>query len=436
MKKPDLPKGVTALPKGVEIHGTSVRLYFTYKGVRCRERLSAPVSKATISYAENKLRVMKTEIREGRFDYAAHFPGSPMIAFFTGGKAIDPNRTVVDGVTAWLAVHEVSAASSTFKGYRFKAAHVMRRWPRDRIADIPITDIKLFQGELMKQGLSPKTVNDVFTCVRGVWGDAFNDGVIKADPLKRIKNVETDDNEDSADPFTKDELDRIAGVHTRRQEDINLIMFACWCGLSVSEVIALAWEDIDPVRWVVKVQRARVNTEYKVPKEKVRVREVELVDQAVHWLKRQMQHTAMLEPRELKVRQRDNHTMKTESVRLVFNNGSSEGAWHASSLRRWFSGHLKRAKVRHRGPNQCRHTFASQCLSHYVPMEWLARQLGHSDTTMIKKHYGRWIPKDTPSMAGLVSKMLATDAANGRLELFDFAPPLPHGVPQKVKSPE
>ncbi|MDH4608121.1 integrase [Pseudomonas sp. BN102] len=69
-------------------------------------------------------------------------------------------------------------------------------------------------------------------------------------------------------------------------------------------------------------------------------------------------------------------------------------------------GHLKRARVRHRGPNQCRRTFASQALSCYVPVEWVARQLGHTDTTMVKKHYGRWIPSDTRSMAGIVSQMM------------------------------
>ncbi|MDT4852436.1 Phage integrase family protein [compost metagenome] len=80
--------------------------------------------------------------------------------------------------------------------------------------------------------------------------------------------------------------------------------------------------------------------------------------------------------------------------------------WHASSVGRWFTGHLKRAGVRHRDPNQCRHTFASQGLSSYVPVEWVARQQGHTDTTMVKKQYGRWIPSDNRSMAGVVSQMM------------------------------
>lgn len=50
----------------------------------------------------------------------------------------------------------------------------------------------------------------------------------------------------------------------------------------------------------------------------------------------------------------------------------------------------------------------------YVPIEWVARQLGHSDTGMVKKHYGRWIPSDTKSMAGMVSQMMGfRDAENG-----------------------
>jgi integrase len=32
--------------------------------------------------------------------------------------------------------------------------------------------------------------------------------------------------------------------------------------------------------------------------------------------------------------------------------------------------------------------------------------LGHTDTTMVKKHYGRWLPEDTKSMAATISQMM------------------------------
>ena len=117
-----------------------------------------------------------------------------------------------------------------------------------------------------------------------------------------------------------------------------------------------------------------------------------------------------------------NATVKEDTFRPVFRNGLSNEPWNYGSLIRWFSGHLRRAKVRHRGPNQCRHTFASQMLSNYVSMEWVARQLGHTDTTMVKKHYGRWIQKGTPNMAGQVSEMLGYKADRSGLENAYSAP--------------
>ncbi len=39
-------------------------------------------------------------------------------------------------------------------------------------------------------------------------------------------------------------------------------------------------------------------------------------------------------------------------------------------------------------------------------IKFAERQLGHNDTSMVRKHYGRWIPGNTKSMAGQVSRMM------------------------------
>jgi integrase len=52
---------------------------------------------------------------------------------------------------------------------------------------------------------------------------------------------------------------------------------------------------------------------------------------------------------------------------------------------------LKIAEVRYRNPYQTRHTFASSLLMLGANPLYVATQLGHADTTMITKHYGRWI---------------------------------------------
>ncbi|WP_188861111.1 hypothetical protein [Marinobacterium nitratireducens] len=84
----------------------------------------------------------------------------------------------------------------------------------------------------------------------------------------------------------------------------------------------MAWELLDTETWRLKVRRAKAGPEYKVPKEKSRVRIVELIDPAIHWIQKQI-------------------------------------PWHDPPIRRCYTDLLVKAKVGYRGPDQCRHTFAS-----------------------------------------------------------------------------
>lgn len=263
-----------------------------------------------------------------------------------------------------------------------------------------------FQAQLLKQGFAPKTVNDIFTVIRGVWANAFGDEILKANPLDRISNVGTDAELEHADPFSREEIERIGKADPTRTPDARMIMFNCWAGLSLSEVIALAVEDVDLKAGTVHVRRASVVGEFKVPKERSRLRTVELIDPALKLMREILADASQAPCVEIKVIQRDNITSKKQKIRFLFRSSTGGLLWNGKPLSNWFTSHLKKAKIRHRGANQCRHTFASQMLSSYVPVEWVARQLGHADTTMVRKHYGRWIPRDTKSMAGVVSEVL------------------------------
>lgn len=137
-------------------------------------------------------RTILAEIKERRFDYAAHFPNSPRAAIFTGTGGPSLKRTVNEGIDRWLEVQKALKASSTVVNYVSKSKHVETKFGRRRILDISKSDIGLFQAHLLKQGLSPKTVNDIFTVVRGVWGDAFGDGILKSNQLDRVSNVGSD----------------------------------------------------------------------------------------------------------------------------------------------------------------------------------------------------------------------------------------------------
>lgn len=185
-----------------------------------------------------------------------------------------------------------------------------------------------------------------------------------------------------------------------------MVAFNCWTGLSRSELLGLAREDIDLPNKLIHVKRACVEDEFRIPKEEIRDRSVELITPAAALLRQIMDDSASYDAQQIDVTQRDNMTIEQETVTLLFRDGTTGKPWRSDDLDKWFTGHLVKANVRHRGINQCRHTFASQALSSHVNMEWLAKQLGHSDTTMIKKHYGKFIPKDAKRMASRVSEQM------------------------------
>ena len=111
----------------------------------------------------------------------------------------------------------------------------------------------------------------------------------------------------------------------------------------------------------------------------------------------------------IEVTDRDNRTKRQQMVRFVFHNSASGHAFSTSDTLRngWWKGHLKKAELRQRGPNQCRHTFASQMLtSGLATPEWIAEQMGHTSTAMIFKHYATWISKDGPDFVGILNKAL------------------------------
>lgn len=152
-----------------------------------------------------------------------------------------------------------------------------------------------------------------------------------------------------------------------------------------------------------------VRSQYKVTKTRRSTRKVQLLAPALRALQRQAPLTRNLKPVPIEVIDRDNRTRKAQKVRFVFHNTASGEAFSTSDTLRngWWNGHLKKAGVRQRGPNQCRHTFASQMLSSGIATpEWIADQMGHTSTAMFFRHYAKWISTDGPDVVGLLNQAL------------------------------
>lgn len=384
---------------GVEVRGNHVRVYFRYQGELCRETIPGDASPASVANAERLVGIINYEIQAGTFSYARHFPDSPRVQTNTLGHFID----------LWLDIKRNQMAASGFAMYRSRAEkHIRPRWGALQADQIDHLDIQDWVQNTLMPELHNKTVREIVSHLRQIFRLYRTRNRTAHDPTDGISITLPD--ADDPDPFTREEIDAILGTETSRQQEINLTAFMIWSGPRVSEAMALAWEDVDLEAGTVLFRRARVSGQYKVTKTRRSTRKVKLLAPALRALQAQARHTQNLGAEQIEVTDRDNRTKKVQQVRFVFHNSATGEPYKTSDALRhgWWIYHLKSAGVRQRGPNTCRHTFASQMLSSGLATpEWIADQMGHTSTAMIFRHYAKWISKDGPDVVGLLNQALS-----------------------------
>lgn len=297
-------------------------------------------------------------------------------------------------------------APSTFESLKSKANTLKKYFKKTLITDVLHSAIHSLLNKWGKR-YSNKTLNEYLTILRGVFNLAMKDGTIALDPMDGISNYKVSLSEPL--PFEKNELSKLYDTQMACQSGKNACDLNIQTGLRISELIAVAWEDIDWNKKELHVCRAKVLRDYKVPKTDGSNRIVELNDLAIEILKRQFALTGQKKPRKISLLKSDNKTRVQQTLSFVFYNCKTNKPFlHAAQFNKdFFTPFLKKAGVQHRGVGQLRHTFASQCLTAGINKDWIARQMGHSSTKMIDLHYGRWIKADAPDCANVLSQHLA-----------------------------
>lgn len=341
---------------GVEVRGNRVRMYFRYQGELCREPFPGDATPENIAQAERLVGMINYEIKAGTFSYARHFPDSPKIKTNTLGHYID----------LWLDIKHNEMAPSGFRTYKSKIeTHIRPRWGNSQADLIDHLDLQTWVQQTLMPNLHNKTVREIISILRQVFVIYRTRNRTAHDPSEGI--VVRLPDPDEADPFDRDEIAKILSGDETKQQEMNLAKFMIWAGPRVSEAMAL------------------------------------------EALQAQASFTAKRDPVQIEVTDRDNKTVKRQTVRFVFHKSTTDEAWTSSDvlIKTWWSKHLEEVGVRYRGPNNCRHTYASQMLSTgVVPLDWIADQMGHTSTAMIWRHYGKWINKDGPDMIGLLERAL------------------------------
>lgn len=385
------------MPDGYEIHGNSVRVYFYWEGELCKEKIGKKTSK-TIDQAKRLSQIIRYEIDEGTFDYSRHFPESSKVQ----------KTTFAHYLELLLSIKKNQIAESSYRGIKQKSdKHISPFWGGHHIEKIDHIDIQDWIQNKLSVDLGNKTIKEIISIMNQVFKlystrnkKAFNptDGIRIALPDKP-----------DPDPFTRKEMDKIFSTPTKRVQELNLMRFAMWDGPRISEILALAWEDVVSIeKGVIRYQRAKVLGNYKVTKTRRSTRTHTILKPAREALQEQFKLTGHLKPIEIEVTDRDNRTVRKQKIRPVFLNSQSlkPHAGDQDIRERFWETHLKKAEVRYRAPSQSRHTFISQMLSTgIVPLHWIANHVGHTTIEQIQKTYGKWIKSDGADIHSAVEKL-------------------------------
>ncbi|KTD72566.1 tyrosine-type recombinase/integrase [Legionella tucsonensis] len=373
----DTPK----TPAGVEIRRwssgkTTLRISFYYRGVQCRETLKLEVTPSNIKYAERLRCEILNTIERGTFSYADYFPQSNLARRFGHVKT---NITIGELLRDFLDQIKATREHSTYIGYKKVCeAHLIPYFGEVALQDLKPAYIREWIRGLQ---VTSKTVSNLLIPLRAIIEQALNDEYIKSNPLDKIViskllSKQTSKSNFKVDPFDKNEVKAILDA-THHKQIRNLFQFAFFTGLRTSELIALEWEDIDLAHGIINVARAVVKKQVKGTKTIAGKRQVMLLPPAIEALNAQMKYTF-------------------DNGKRVFHNPRTNQPWETDhQIRRTAWVHtMKKAGVRYRNPYQTRHTYASMMLSCGENIMWVASQMGHVDTEMVMKTYGKWIPND------------------------------------------
>ena len=370
---------------GVRIVGPdAIQIDFRWKGVRCRPRVRLSASKANIRYCEAWKRRIEDEIALGTFVWEKHFPHHPNPCPAQSATRLrEYALAYVDSLAGQIQ-------PETQKEYE-QCVEIVARGMHNPALDR--LDRAKFRHWISTQTLSKNRIDNLLTPIHGALKQAVEDGAIAKNPLEgfEVRRITTGEKQ-VIDPFSPAEVEALG-----KTELGDLWSFWAWTGLRSGEVIGLLWGDVDDLCKTVTVRRAVRRGREKSTKTLSGVRVLSLLAPA---------RAALLRIRS---------ASDDDSDKPVFRNPQTGRGWPvAKALNRAFARACRKAGVRRRYVYQLRHTFATWALSAGENPAWIAKQMGHSDTTMLFKHYGKWMPQLDPSAGSRMLEAAKPKARRGQ----------------------
>jgi integrase len=398
-RKKDEPKKKTIKGKKGTIYSRNKKLWvdFRYLGERVREPSGLNDTQANRILLRKQISLVVAEIENGVFEFAARFPHSNKREYFSdleGRRVTKKPGDVLFGVYAqkWFEAMKPGMSRDQARDYTITLdMHLLPSLESLSFGQLNSVQLKKFvaqmKGKKNQQGqpLSAKRIQNVMIPLRVI----IRDG------------VEEYGWTDFPDPFTRLKLPRpmMFRVQPFNFEEWNILIqnipdwykpyfeFAVQTGLRPSEQVALKWDAIDD--------------EY-IHIELSRVRSREKTDLKTHESRRKIQ----LRPTLKHILEQQKELSKEMQSPYVFVNSFGRPV-SQDKLRILWGRVIRKTDLPYRRMYETRHTFASWALALGETPEWVARTLGHVDTSMVYRTYGRYIPNLTKMDGSAIERKFA-----------------------------
>ena len=357
---------------------------FRYLNNRVREPVGLPDTQQNRITIRKKLDLVLAEIENGVFEFAKRFPYSKKREFFsileTGTYQKDPSSiTFGEYYEKWYKEMRPGMSESKIRDYK----SVINNHLMPYFGNLPFNVftpvlMKKFQANLKSKRspagtpLSNKRIQNIFIPLRVIVADAFLEyGFKLPNPFAGLRLPNS--RKFRVQPFNYEEWETLMSSIPEWYQPY--FEFAVNTGLRPSEQVALKWSAIENDFFSIELSRVR-NREKKELKTESSYRIIAITDTIRNILERQRQMV---------------RGFKSE---YVFVNIEGRPILQDKMRELWMRA-MKRSGLTQRRMYETRHTFASWALAAGESPEWVARTLGHVDTSMVFRTYGRYIPNLT-----------------------------------------
>ncbi len=365
------------------VNGRGGRLYldFRYRGLRCREQASLDDTPANRKKLSKVLALIEHQIRSGTLDYGHHFPESPRAERFRQLDSLvrlnskGGNTRFSTFADQWLEERRVEWRQSQYETVEgVLRCHLIPAFGRMAMGAIGKADLLALRSRLCQPDpangkvLSASRVNHIMTVLRMIVNEAAERFGYES-PWRNIKALPMPRSD--LQPFTLEEVRRILA---RVQEDFRpYFTVRFFTGMRTGEIDGLPWENVDLNARVIHIHQSLVRGQVSKPKTSSSYRSIAMTQQVYDALMVQYQRTGKKSP-------------------FVFCARNGQPLNHRNVTQRVWYPLLDFLGIARRPPYQTRHTAATLWLSAGESPEWIARQLGHANTSMLFRVYSRYIP--------------------------------------------